>query len=110
MERKNSWSRVDPVDFSIHSSCGSRLRPTPSIALGVMHTSDLSHGPSASDGEQLAAWRREVASTAACVHFNHAGVAPVSRRVAEAGARFIADARDVGTLRYPAWAGRRGWG
>lgn len=44
--------------------------------------------------------------TAACVYFDHAGVAPVSRRVADATAAFIADARDFGRLHYPAWEAR----
>ena len=50
--------------------------------------------------------REQFPSTAACVHFNHAGVAPVSRRVADAVASFIADARDFGTLHYGAWERR----
>ncbi len=72
-----------------------------------MQTSNILHGASPAERGQLAAWRREFPSTAACVHFNHAGVAPVSRRVADAVDAFIADARDVGTLHYPAWE-RRG--
>lgn len=44
--------------------------------------------------------------TTRCVYFDHAGVAPVSRRVADAVAGFIADARDFGRLHYPAWEGR----
>ena len=51
-------------------------------------------------------WRSEFPSTAACVYFDHAGVAPVSRRVAEAVALFIADARDAGRLHYAAWERR----
>jgi cysteine desulfurase/selenocysteine lyase len=51
-------------------------------------------------------WRKEFPSTAACVHFNHAGVAPVSRRVADAVAAFIADARDFALLHYAAWERR----
>ncbi len=54
-----------------------------------------------------AAWRNEFPSTTACVHFNHAGVAPVSRRVADAVATFIADARDSAMLHYATWE-RRG--
>src|SRR6185369_15401929 len=53
-----------------------------------------------------AAWRNEFPSTAACVHFNHAGVAPVSRRVADAVTSFIADARDSAILHYAAWERR----
>lgn len=50
--------------------------------------------------------RREFPVTDRCVYFDHAGVAPVSRRVAEAVATFIADARDFGRLHYPAWEAR----
>ena len=50
--------------------------------------------------------RDEFPVTARCVYFDHAGVAPVSRRVAEAVSAFIADARDFGRLHYPAWEGR----
>lgn len=53
-----------------------------------------------------ATWRREFPSTAACTHFNHAGVAPVSRRVADAVATFIADARDFAILHYASWERR----
>ncbi|MCC6764823.1 MAG: aminotransferase class V-fold PLP-dependent enzyme [Deltaproteobacteria bacterium] len=42
----------------------------------------------------------------ACVYFDHAGVAPVSRRVADAVATFVADARDFARLHYPAWEAR----
>lgn len=48
-------------------------------------------------------WRNEFPVTSACVYFDHAGVAPVSRRVADAVAAFIADARDFARLHYPAW-------
>ncbi len=51
-------------------------------------------------------WRAEFPSTAACVYFDHAGVAPVSRRVADAVCAFIADARDAGRLHYAAWERR----
>jgi cysteine desulfurase/selenocysteine lyase len=51
-------------------------------------------------------WRREFPVTAACVYFDHAGVAPVSRRVADAVGAFIAEARDFGRLRYAAWEER----
>jgi cysteine desulfurase / selenocysteine lyase len=51
-------------------------------------------------------WRDEFPVTAACVYFDHAGVAPVSRRVASAVEAFIADARDAGRLRYAAWEQR----
>ncbi|MCC6850329.1 MAG: aminotransferase class V-fold PLP-dependent enzyme [Deltaproteobacteria bacterium] len=44
--------------------------------------------------------------TAACVYFDHAGVAPISRCVADAVAAFVADARDFARLRYPAWEAR----
>ena len=50
--------------------------------------------------------REEFPVTAQCVYFDHAGVAPVSRRVADAVTEFIADARDFGRLHYPAWEGR----
>ncbi len=50
--------------------------------------------------------RQEFPVTGRCVYFDHAGVAPVSRRVADAVAAFIADARDFGRLHYPAWEGR----
>jgi selenocysteine lyase/cysteine desulfurase len=51
-------------------------------------------------------WRNEFPVTAACVYFDHAGVAPVSRRVADAVSNFIADARDFGRLHYAAWEQR----
>lgn len=44
--------------------------------------------------------------TRECVYFDHAGVAPVSCRVADAVGRFIADARDHARLHYPAWEAR----
>ncbi len=44
--------------------------------------------------------------TSSCVYFDHAGVAPVSRRVADAVAAFIADARDHARLHYPTWEAR----
>lgn len=50
--------------------------------------------------------RQEFPVTDRCVYFDHAGVAPVSRRVADAVAGFIADARDFGRLHYPAWEAR----
>lgn len=50
--------------------------------------------------------RDEFPVTAECVYFDHAGVAPVSRRVADAVAAFVADARDFGRLHYPAWERR----
>jgi selenocysteine lyase/cysteine desulfurase len=50
--------------------------------------------------------RQEFPVTDRCVYFDHAGVAPVSRRVADAVAAFIADARDFGRLHYPAWEAR----
>jgi cysteine desulfurase/selenocysteine lyase len=71
-----------------------------------MQTSHFPHRMSPSEREQLAAWRREFPSTGACVHFNHAGVAPVSRRVADAVAGFITDARDFALLHYAAWERR----
>jgi selenocysteine lyase/cysteine desulfurase len=52
------------------------------------------------------AWRDEFPITRACVYFDHAGVAPVSRRVADAVTAFIADARDFARLHYPAWEAR----
>jgi cysteine desulfurase/selenocysteine lyase len=51
-------------------------------------------------------WRDEFPITAACVYFDHAAVAPVSRRVASAVHAFIADARDFARLHYPAWEQR----
>jgi len=59
------------------------------------------------DDFDIAGWRDEFPSTAACVHFNHAGVGPLSRRCATAAADFLADGRDHATLRYPVWE-RRG--
>lgn len=50
--------------------------------------------------------RAEFPVTDRCVYFDHAGVAPVSRRVADAVAAFIADARDFGRLHYAAWEAR----
>src|SRR5688572_32085656 len=50
--------------------------------------------------------RREFPVTDRCVYFDHAGVAPVSRRVADAVAAFIADARDYGRLHYADWEAR----
>lgn len=50
--------------------------------------------------------RDEFPVTAECVYFDHAGVAPVSRRVADAVAAFIVDARDYARLHYPAWEAR----
>jgi len=50
--------------------------------------------------------RDEFPVTAECVYFDHAGVAPVSRRVADAVAAFIGDARDYARLHYPAWEAR----
>jgi selenocysteine lyase/cysteine desulfurase len=52
------------------------------------------------------AYRDEFPVTAECVYFDHAGVAPVSRRVADAVATFIGDARDFARLHYPAWEQR----
>jgi selenocysteine lyase/cysteine desulfurase len=51
-------------------------------------------------------WREEFPITAACTYFDHAGVAPVSRRVAHAVQAFIADARDFACLHYRAWEQR----
>lgn len=50
--------------------------------------------------------RDEFPVTTRCVYFDHAGVAPVSRRVVDAVASFSADARDFGRLHYPAWEAR----
>jgi cysteine desulfurase / selenocysteine lyase len=47
--------------------------------------------------------RDEFPITARCIYFDHAAVAPVSRRVAHAVATFIADARDFARLKYAAW-------
>jgi cysteine desulfurase/selenocysteine lyase len=54
-----------------------------------------------------AQWRDEFPITSRCAYLDHAGVAPVSRRVASAVAVFIADARDFARLRYADWE-RRG--
>jgi selenocysteine lyase/cysteine desulfurase len=54
----------------------------------------------------ITSWRDEFPVTTRCVYFDHAGVAPVSRRVADAVVAFIADARDFGRLHYPAWEAR----
>ncbi len=51
----------------------------------------------------MAQWRDEFPSAGEAVHFNHAGVAPISRRVADVAARFLADARDRGPLDYAGW-------
>ncbi len=56
--------------------------------------------------DDIARYRDEFPSTAACVHFNHAGVGPLSRRCTEAVAGFLADGRDFGTLRYATWERR----
>lgn len=50
--------------------------------------------------------REQFPITRECVYFDHAGVAPVSRRVADAVASFIADARDHARLHYAAWEAR----
>jgi selenocysteine lyase/cysteine desulfurase len=50
--------------------------------------------------------RDEFPVTTRCVYFDHAGVAPVSRRVSDAVTAFIVDARDFGRLHYPAWEAR----
>ena len=50
--------------------------------------------------------RDEFPSIAHTVYFDHAGVAPVSRRVADAVTTFIGEARDFGRLRYGAWERR----
>jgi selenocysteine lyase/cysteine desulfurase len=52
------------------------------------------------------AWRDEFPITKTCVYFDHAGVAPVSARVADAVAGFIADARDSARLHYAEWERR----
>ncbi|MBI3768978.1 MAG: aminotransferase class V-fold PLP-dependent enzyme [Deltaproteobacteria bacterium] len=65
-----------------------------------MHTGNFSHE------RPDVTWRHEFPSTTTCVHFNHAGVAPVSCRVADAVAAFIADARDFAALHYAAWERR----
>ena len=43
---------------------------------------------------EVTTWREQFPVTAHCIYFDHAGVAPVSRRVAQAVERFIAEARD----------------
>jgi selenocysteine lyase/cysteine desulfurase len=53
-----------------------------------------------------AAWRDEFPITEQCVYFDHAGVAPVSRRVAAAVDVFVRDARDFARLHYHAWETR----
>lgn len=57
-------------------------------------------------GQALRTWRDEFPITARCAYLDHAGVAPVSRRVACAVERFIADARDFARLHYQAWEAR----
>ncbi len=52
------------------------------------------------------AWRDEFPVTKACIYFDHAGVAPVSRRVAEAVEQFIREALESGRLNYGAWETR----
>src|SRR5436309_1046095 len=51
-------------------------------------------------------WRDEFPITHVCTYLDHAGVAPVSRRVADAVAAFIADARDFARLHYGEWERR----
>ena len=51
-------------------------------------------------------WRDEFPVTAQCTYFDHAGVAPVSRRVASAVQAFVADARDFARLHYRSWEER----
>jgi len=51
-------------------------------------------------------WRQEFPVTDACVYFDHAGVGPVSRRVAEAVTAFAVEARDFGRLHYRTWEER----
>jgi len=51
-------------------------------------------------------WRDEFPITDACAYLDHAGVAPVSMRVADAVATFIADARDFARLHYAEWERR----
>jgi selenocysteine lyase/cysteine desulfurase len=53
-----------------------------------------------------AAWRDEFPITEQCVYFDHAGVAPVSRRVADAVDVFVRDARDFARLHYRSWETR----
>lgn len=51
-------------------------------------------------------WRAEFPVSAVCAYFDHAGVAPVSRRVANAVQAFVADARDFALWHYAAWERR----
>jgi selenocysteine lyase/cysteine desulfurase len=48
-------------------------------------------------------WRAEFPLADACVFLDHAGVAPISRRVRAAIERFAAEATDDLPLRYPYW-------
>lgn len=54
----------------------------------------------------LSNWRDEFPVASVCAYFDHAAVAPVSRRVADAVERFIGEARDCGRLNYAAWEQR----
>ena len=51
-------------------------------------------------------WRAEFPVTRECVYFDHAAVAPVSRRVAAAAGAFAIEARDFGRLHYRQWEAR----
>ena len=51
-------------------------------------------------------WRQQFPVTDECVYFDHAGVAPVSRRVAAAVEAFVREARDYGRLHYKSWEQR----
>jgi selenocysteine lyase/cysteine desulfurase len=54
----------------------------------------------------MAEWRAEFPVTSRCVYFDHAGVAPVSRRVAAAVRAFATDACDFARLHYRVWEER----
>ncbi|MFQ5893854.1 MAG: aminotransferase class V-fold PLP-dependent enzyme [Nitrospinota bacterium] len=55
---------------------------------------------------ELATYRRLFPHTAHCVHFNHAGVAPFSLRVAEAIREMAADLCDHGLAHFGRWEER----
>jgi len=54
----------------------------------------------------ISRWRNEFLVSEEVVYFDHAGVAPVSKRVADAVTRFISEACARGRLNYRAWEER----
>ena len=48
-------------------------------------------------------WRAEFPITKNLIYLNHAAVAPLSRRAAEAMQRLAQDAMDYGSLHYADW-------